>query len=858
MIRSFVRLLFLMVILSLNPASHAAITYWGGVADDVNLLGSDPNTWDATTIGYVGFSAAGGDGGIEVTPIDTLLSNTVYMGYNPGVSGEVTLDGSGADWENASRIYVGEFGDGTLDILNGAALNSGSSVYIGSQSGSTGSLLVDNSSLDTTNTTGILVAGDYGTGDLTIQNGGTAVSYKGRVGYHVGSNGTVTVNGSGSSWDSSSDFMVGTYGTGELTISAGAQVSDYKATIGYSNATGTVTVTGSGSQWNHTGTTAEDDRFNIARGDNTTGSLYVVDGGMVTTLAGTRIANSSTATGTVEIDGGTWTESDYVHVASYGTCTFSITNGGVFNNNWAAVGRYSGSDATITVTGAGSEWNTSTKLYIGRDGAASMTIGSGGLVTSGGGARIGYDGSSDGEIVVDGGTLQNSADYIMIGTLGSSTGSLEVKNGGQVVNAVRGILGYDESASGTATVTGAGSQWSNYDLRVGQNAAGELTVSNGGTVYALNHIHIGQSSYGSGTVTVTGSGSSMETDGRIMVGNSGVGVLNINDSATVTALDTYVDEDQSGTSSGTINFSNGALNTNTLFADVNSDLTGTGTVNANGLVANVALTFSNPSDLTDTLAVGVGGNVTLNLDAGAAIPYAMGAGYNGTGSLTLSNGVELTSNDGQIAYQSTATGTATVTGSGTIWNLEDDLVVGRYGAATLEIDAGGRVSVNDVLTIDQDVVDAVAGAVADSYINMADGAMLAVLLEEGESPDLATMINGDLDHLRWWNDSLSNWDSINNATAGTDYTLVTQTVGESDYALLTVGGRPGDFDGDGDVDVADLMQWQRNGGSSADLTAWQDSFTGGPLAGGITSVPEPASAALLLIAALFACGRRRG
>jgi autotransporter-associated beta strand protein len=82
-----------------------------------------------------------------------------------------------------------------------------------------------------------------------------------------------------------------------------------------------------------------------------------------------------------------------------------------------------------------------------------------------------------------------------------------------------------------------------------------------------------------------------------------------------------------------------------------------------------------------------------------------------------------------------------------------------------------------------------------------------------------------------------------------------------------------DFDGDGDVDGADFLTWQRNFGTAGDkahgnangdsvvdgldLTVWRNQFGGGSPAIAAAAVPEPASAALLLLAAGALAGVRR-
>ena len=75
--------------------------------------------------------------------------------------------------------------------------------------------------------------------------------------------------------------------------------------------------------------------------------------------------------------------------------------------------------------------------------------------------------------------------------------------------------------------------------------------------------------------------------------------------------------------------------------------------------------------------------------------------------------------------------------------------------------------------------------------------------------------------------------------------------------VMAVQGIPGDFDGDGDVDGADFLAWQRDP-SIGNLGDWQANYgTPVPLSESSVAVPEPATLVLLLLATLAPLALRK-
>jgi T5SS/PEP-CTERM-associated repeat protein len=344
--------------------------------------------------------------------------------------------------------------------------------------------------------------------------------------------------------------------------------------------------------------------------------------------------------GTLTVDGGSGLLSSYGYVGWGG----SSTNG------------------LVTISGSGSTWTNGNDIMVG-GGSGTLNITNGGAVTSNNEFMVGYYSGGSGTLNITGG-----------GTLSDAYGS----------------IGYYNGSSGTVTVDGAGSKWSSSNNFF--NNGGPLTITNGGAVDNVSGF-IGNNSGASGTVTVDGAGSKWTNSGKLDVGcaGDGTGTLNIINGGSVSAaMATYVGRATSST--GAVNFgtSGGTLTTQSLYVSP-TQLTGTGTIIARGLVSDVNLVFDSTHGLSQT--VPGFGSVAVNLDMSDSSNVGdLGAGWNGAGSLTIQDGIAVTSSYGYVGYFSGSTGTATISGAGSNWTISTYLYVGYAGKGTLNITNGGTVS----------------------------------------------------------------------------------------------------------------------------------------------------------------------
>ncbi|MFT4121132.1 autotransporter domain-containing protein [Bradyrhizobium sp.] len=215
------------------------------------------------------------------------------------------------------------------------------------------------------------------------------------------------------------------------------------------------------------------------------------------------ITGSSTRTlDSVRVDGGALT----------------LSANSTLTSTQAVIGGAAGSNGTVTIDGG--HWNNWRPIIVGDQGMGSLTISNGGTLVGMVdlvpvfGSLIGNAAGSSGTVVITGaGSAWINYSALGIGVKG--TGSLTISDGGRLdTYAEVAIGGAQPGASGSVTVTGAGSVWNTHllpennpanALGVGGPGGGGLTISNGG------RIESGATSFANATVLVTGAGSVLNT-----------------------------------------------------------------------------------------------------------------------------------------------------------------------------------------------------------------------------------------------------------------------------------------------------------------------------------------------------------
>jgi len=342
-------------------------------------------------------------------------------------------------------------------------------------------------------------------------------------------------------------------------------------------------------------------------------------------------------------------------------------------------------------------WGIGGNLFIGNaPGAfAQIDVSSAGLLDVAGDIHMGSNGDGSGILNVFGyddghhlpSTVHSGGDLI-VGDSGSGFIILHLfgrthngDGGGQVQTDGNGYIGNNPGSSGSVSVedydatSGKPSTWTiNQDLFVGFDGSGQLNMgaspdgssANGGLVDVLGNVHVGSQFDGKGQINLwginpaTGLRATLQVGGNLLVGESGVGVINI-----------------------------GTNDSNVTNGNPGSPLLNLG----GGLVTvagNLVLAGSSDSEI----------GIRFN-DPTTGTPSTLDV----TGSVTANNGV-LSLYDNGLMNSGTATIGATPGTFGTTWvstnstwNVHGDLYVGALGGAFLSSWAGSNITVDGALFI---------------------------------------------------------------------------------------------------------------------------------------------------------------
>ena len=394
-----------------------------------------------------------------------------------------------------------------------------------------------------------------------------------------------------------------------------------------------------------------------------------------------------TATGDVEpTNPSTWASYTPAYIGNTSAGTLTVNGGSSVLSGSSYVGYNSGTAGTVNIDGTGSAWyfgeSNLPSLTVGPFGTGTLHITNGGIVTGPeysstpfpqlspiSVVSVGEAGGSTGTVAVSGPGSSLNCRTVNLGcnevagfVNGPGTASFSVSGGaiaggyyftgGYAYGVVGAAASTIDGAAGTAaTIDGAGSQWYCSSLLIGVQYSGTLNIANGGLVGASGPTCVGGGFYaydvGTGAVNFGGTGGTLETQS---------------------------------------------------LAASPSQLTGTGTVDASGLVSDVDLVFNSTHPLNQTITLNSlpGQNITVNLNMGSypSDNGDLGAGWKGSGSLTIKDGLAVASANGYLGRCTGSSGTATISGTGSTWTNSGSLYVGYDGSGTLNIANGGTVSVN--------------------------------------------------------------------------------------------------------------------------------------------------------------------
>jgi len=490
-----------------------------------------------------------------------------------------------------------------------------------------------------------------------------------------------------STWTDKTYAHVGAESDGNLYVYSGAIISK-DANIGDNQGVkGFVMIDGTASTW----TTSSLDVGVVGSGE-----LLIRHGGTVTSTVRSSIAynlSPSTSKVTVADAGSTWTNS-WLAVGHGGTGTLSVSNGGAVTSSNAFIGNGSSSKGTATVSGSGSRWDNTSLLYVGMAGNGTLSVSNGGTVT-GSSIYVGHDAHSQGTVTVSGSGSTWTASALKVGFSGS--GAVKVQSDGNLVTDSC-QLGYNHGATGVITVSGTNSNWTNAgDLSVCGAGSGTVNITTGGRVTVTGTTYVAGLYSSDGSIDFGTNGGTLTTTSLVAASDKLAGTGTINTNALVSNIDLVFDSTASLKRAISINGLSGQNIVVNL--DMSNDLSANGVLGA-GAGGTGSMTVINGVGVKSTLGyIGYGRDATgvVNV-AGPGSAWTNSSylyiGYGGSGTLNITGGGRVSDSTGYLGSYN-GNGAVVVSDSGSTWTNTGNLCLGIYdggGHTSLSIKDGGLVT----------------------------------------------------------------------------------------------------------------------------------------------------------------------
>ncbi|HDX5707662.1 TPA: autotransporter outer membrane beta-barrel domain-containing protein [Escherichia coli] len=382
--------------------------------------------------------------------------NTIIGGNATGVG---TLNVQDQDSViTVRRLYNGYFGNGAVNISNNGLINNKEYSLVGVEDGSHGVVNVTDkghwSFLGTGEAFRYIYIGDAGDGELNVSREGKVDSGIITAGMKETGTGNITVKDK-NSVITNLGTNLGYDGHGEMNISnEGLVVSNGGSSLGYGeNGVGNVSIT-TGGMWE------VNKNVYTTIGVAGVGNLNISDGGKFVSQNITFLGDKASGIGTLNLmDGTSSFDTVGINVGNFGSGIVNVSNGATLNSTgYGFIGGNASGKGIVNIS-TDSLWNLKTSstnaqlLQVGVLGTGELNITTGGIVKARD-TQIALNDKSKGDVRVDGQNSLLETFNMYVGT--SGTGTLTLTNSGTLnVEGGEVYLGVFEPAVGTLNIGAA-------------------------------------------------------------------------------------------------------------------------------------------------------------------------------------------------------------------------------------------------------------------------------------------------------------------------------------------------------------------------------------------------------------------